>query len=225
MTSRSGEILGVAGVAGNGQRELADVVCGLRPRVAGDVRLDGVSLPSDPRTVINRRVAYVPEDRLATALAPGMTAAENLALKLVAHGDGFFRGPFVRWGVVRRWADELLRDFDVRGTVDTRVGLLSGGNAQKVVLARELSSAPRLLVIAAPTRGLDIGATETIRRLILDTAGAGVGVLMISEDLDEVMDLSDRIAVLYRGQLAGLLNADEADRFEIGELMLGNRAA
>ena len=222
---RSGEILGVAGVAGNGQRELADVVCGLRPRVSGDVRLDGVSLPSDPRTVINRNVAYVPEDRLAMALAPGMTVAENLALKVVAHGNDFFRGPFVQWRVVRRWADALLKDFDVRGTVETRVGLLSGGTAQKVVLARELSSAPRLLVIAAPTRGLDIGATETIRQLILDTAGVGVGVLMISEDLDEVMDLSDRIAVLYRGQLAGLLNADEADRYEIGELMLGNRAA
>jgi ABC-type uncharacterized transport system ATPase subunit len=222
---RPGEILGVAGVAGNGQRELADIVCGLRPRISGDVRLDGVSLPSDPRAVINRGVAYVPEDRLASALAPGMTAAENLALKAVSHGDNFFRGPFVRWRIVRRWADALLRDFDVRGTVDTRVGLLSGGNAQKVVLARELSSVPRLLVIAAPTRGLDIGATVTIRQLILDTAAAGVGVLMISEDLDEVMDLSDRIAVLYRGQLAGLLEAHEADRYEIGVLMLGNRAA
>ena len=222
---RPGEILGVAGVAGNGQRELADVVCGLRPRISGDVRLDGVSLPSDPRAVIDRGVAYVPEDRLTSALAPGMTTAENLALKVVSRRGSFLRGPFVRWRIVQRWASALLRDFDVRGTIDTRVGLLSGGNAQKVVLARELSSGPRLLVIAAPTRGLDIGATETIRQLILDAAAAGVGVLMISEDLDEVMDLSDRIAVLYRGQLAGLLEADEADRDEIGMLMLGNRAA
>jgi len=222
---RPGEILGVAGVAGNGQRELADVVCGLRRRISGDVRLDGASLPCDPGAVIARGVAYVPEDRVGVALAPGMTTTQNLALKRISQGGDFSRGPFVRWSQVRAWADGLLRDFDVKGTSDTRVGLLSGGNAQKVMLARELSSSPRMLVIAAPTRGLDIGATHSIRQLILDTAAAGVGVLMISEDLDEVMDLSDRIAVLYRGQLAGVLEADGADRDEIGLLMLGKSSA
>jgi simple sugar transport system ATP-binding protein len=222
---RPGEILGVAGVAGNGQRELADVVCGLRPRVSGDVLLDGVSLPSDPLGVIERGVAYVPEDRLASALAPGMTTAENLALKAVSHKREFCRGLFVQWPTVQRWAEALLRDFAVKGTVHLRVEQLSGGNAQKVVLARELSSDPLLLVTAGPTRGLDIGATDTIRRLILDTAEAGVGVLMFSEDLDEVMDLSDRIAVLFRGQVAGVLEADGADAHEIGLLMMGESAA
>jgi simple sugar transport system ATP-binding protein len=222
---RPGEILGVAGVAGNGQSELADVVCGLRPRVSGDVRLDGVSLPSDPRGVIERGVAYVPEDRLARALAPGMTTAENLALKAVSHNSDVRRGLFVQWPTVQRWAAALLTDFDVKGTVHLRVEQLSGGNAQKVVLARELSSDPRLLVIAGPTRGLDIGATHTIRRLILDAADAGVGVLLFSEDLDEVMDLSDRIAVLYRGQVAGVLEADGADAHEIGLRMMGEGAA
>jgi simple sugar transport system ATP-binding protein len=222
---RPGEILGVAGVAGNGQHELADVVCGLRLRVSGDVRLDGVSLPSDPRGVIERGVAYVPEDRLGWALAPGMTTAENLALKAISHNSDVRRGLFVHWPTVQRWAETLLRDFDVKGTIHLRVDQLSGGNAQKVVLARELSSDPRLLVIAGPTRGLDIGATYTIRRLILDAVEAGVGVLLFSEDLDEVMDLSDRIAVLYRGQVAGVLEADGADAHEIGLLMMGESAA
>lgn len=217
---RPGEIVGVAGVAGNGQRELADAICGLRPRTTGRVLVDGIELSPGPKAASRRGVAYVPEDRLATGLAPGLTINENLALKTSSGGELTW-GPFLRFRRARLQASQLIEKFAIKGTVDTRVGQLSGGNAQKVLLARELSSAPRVLVVAAPTRGLDIGATDFVRRALIEAADGGLAVLMLSEDLDEVFDLSERIAVMYRGTIAGVVATEEADRERIGMLMMG----
>ncbi|MEA2377589.1 MAG: ral nucleoside transport system ATP-binding protein [Thermoleophilaceae bacterium] len=218
---RSGEIVGVAGVAGNGQRELAEAIAGLRRPTRGSIELGGGALPpGDPRAAIEGGLAYVPEDRTGVGLAAGLRVDENLALKAVRGGDCSV-GPFVHGGRVRQRATELLEAFDVRGRPDTLVRQLSGGNAQKVLLARELSSGPKLLLIASPTRGLDVSAMEAVRQLVVSAADAGVAVLMISEDLDEVLDLSDRVAVMCDGRVTGILDAERADTEEIGMLMMG----
>lgn len=221
LTVREGEILGLAGVAGNGQLALAEAVTGLRPRFAGDVRLDGEPLPSgDARAAIDRGVAYVPEDRMGTGLAPGLTISDNIALKSL-RSPRFRRGPLLNKPQILARTRELLAAFDVKGAAETLVRQLSGGNAQRVVLAREISSEPRLLVVSTPTRGLDVSAMETVRGLILDAAEAGAAVLMISEDLGEILDLADRIAVICAGRIQGVLDAEGADVEEIGLLMMG----
>ncbi|MFN8205479.1 MAG: ABC transporter ATP-binding protein [Solirubrobacteraceae bacterium] len=217
----AGEIVGIAGVAGNGQRELAEAICGLRPRASGEVSLDDRLLRSgDARETVRRGLAFVPEDRMGVGLAPGLKVSENLVLKAV-DAKPFHAGPFVRMGRVRERTEELLKRFDVRGTADTLVRQLSGGNAQKVLLARELSSSPKALVIAAPTRGLDVAAMEAVRRLLGDAAQAGVAVMMVSEDLDEILDLADRVAVMCDGHITGVLDAREANLEEVGLLMMG----
>jgi simple sugar transport system ATP-binding protein len=222
---RAGEILGLAGVAGNGQRELAEAIAGVRRHAEGTINLDGRALRSgDTRQAITRGVAFVPEDRVGVGLAPGLTVAENLILKSARSGS-LSRGPFLRADRMRSHAEELVEQFEVRGTPDTLVRQLSGGNAQKVLLAREISSTPRLLVIASPTRGLDVAAMEAIRKLLLDSAETGVAILMISEDLDEVLDLTDRVAVMCGGEIVGIRESAAADTEEIGLLMMGAEAA
>jgi simple sugar transport system ATP-binding protein len=218
----AGEILGVAGVSGNGQRELAEVITGLRPATHGTVRIGGVALAGGgPRAAIDLGVAYVPEDRMGTGIAPNLSIAENLVLKS-------YRGQTVRTGPVlsaRKTianAKEMMDRFDVRAPGPrTLVRQLSGGNIQKVLLARELSSEPRALVAASPTRGLDVGATQYVRQVLAETAAAGVAVLMVSEDLDEIFELADRIAVFYNGAVVGTLSAAEADRQRVGLMMAG----
>ena len=222
LTIRAGEIVGVAGVSGNGQRELAEAISGARRRSAGDVIASGHSLRNgDPEEAIARGVAHVPEDRLGTGVSPSLSVADNLILK--SH-----RGPPIATrGILRRDritanARELMTRFSVAAPgPDTPTRLLSGGNVQKVVLARELSSRPSLIVAANPTRGLDVGATESVRALLLKAAAEGVGILLISEDLDEVMALADRIAVIYEGRIAGVVPRDEADVQRIGLMMAG----
>ncbi len=220
LTVRVGEIVGVAGVAGNGQHELAEVIAGLRPHATGTVTIDQECLPNGrPRAAIDRGVAYVPQDR-HVGLALQLSVAENIVLKAY-RGHGFRLGPFLRPARISARTDKLLHSFDVRGRPDSRAGELSGGNAQKVVLARELSSNIQVLVAESPTRGLDIGATESVRRTLLNAAARGVAILLLSEDLDEVIDLSDRIAVIYRGKIVGIVDAGEADREQIGLMMAG----
>jgi simple sugar transport system ATP-binding protein len=220
-----GEILGVAGVAGNGQRQLAEVVAGLRRCVRGSIEVDGRPLPpGDPRATIDRGVAYVPEDRLGVGLAAGLPIADNIALKAFRTSD-LALGPFMRPGRVRERAGELLELFDVKGAPDTLVRQLSGGNAQKVLLAREMSSDPKVLVVAAPTRGLDVSAMEAVRGLLVAAAERGVAVLLISEDLDEILDLADRVAVMCDGRVTGVVDVDGADVDEIGMLMMGQELA
>ena len=217
-----GEILGIAGVSGNGQKELAEVVAGLRPVTAGRIEIGGARLDDgDPRSAIDLGVAYVPEDRMGTGIAPNLSIVENLMLKSYRTRD-MSRGPVLATHKALHNAEELMSRFDIRAPgPGTLLRQLSGGNIQKVVLARELSSSPKLVVAASPTRGLDVGATEFVRKTLVEQAGRGAAVLLISEDLDEVMELSDRIAVFYGGQVAGVVKAAGADRLAIGELMTG----
>ena len=219
---REGEILGIAGVAGNGQRALAEVVVGLRDVRAGRVVFEGEDIS---RWGIRRRIeagiGYCPEDRLRFGVAPALSIQDNLIAK--RYGKTLAGGRFMLdLGGARRYAEELVERFDIRGAdLDAPVSSLSGGNLQKVVLAREISANPRLLVAAQPTRGLDLGAAEATRRLLLEQRDAGRAVLVISEELDELLVLSDRIAVIYEGRITGTFPAHRADEERIGLLMAG----
>jgi len=222
LAVRAGEIVGVAGVAGNGQRELAEVICGLRPTTAGEVQISGHPLTNaPPLAMIEAGVAYVPEDRSATGSAPNLSVAENLALKQY-RAPTLGRGIWLNRRAMVQAAVRLVRDYAIATpTVTTAVRKLSGGNLQKVILAREIGSNPTVLVAAYPTRGLDVGAIENVRRLLLQGRDQGMAVLLISEDLDEIFAMADRIIVLYEGQIMGEMAGEEADRETIGLLMAG----
>lgn len=224
LTVREGEIVGIAGVAGNGQRELAEVVCGLRPVLSGEIEVDGRPLANAPPiAAIRAGVAYIPEDRIGMACAPNLSVAENLALKSyrVPPIGGRF---FVNRSAMYAQARELVDRFRIATpSVTVPARKLSGGNLQKLILAREVARTPRVLVAAYPTRGLDVGATEAVRQLLIEERDAGVAVLLISEDLDEIFMLSDRIAVMYEGDIVGELPAEEADLETVGLLMAGEQ--
>jgi general nucleoside transport system ATP-binding protein len=216
---QAGEILGVAGVAGNGQRELAEVVAGERPVTSGTVTIAGQAQPGTPWEAIRAGLGYVPEERMGVGVAPGMTIADNLMLKSYREDS---RGPILHTKQAIQNAAESIERFDIvaRGP-KTLARELSGGNIQRLLLARELSGHPKILVAASPTRGLDVAATDSVRRLLAQSAERGVGVLLISEDLDEVLDLSDRIAVMYRGRVVGVVARADADLDRIGLMMAG----
>jgi simple sugar transport system ATP-binding protein len=223
---RGGEIVAVAGVAGNGQRELVEVLAGLRPRTSGQIDVDGEVMDrADARHPIRMGVAYVPQDRLGTGLAPDLSIAENLVLKRYRRPP-VARPPFLRSSVINAEADELMQRFDVRApSSQTPTRRLSGGNVQKVLLAREMSGNPKVLVVSTPTQGLDIGAVATVHQLLLDAAASGVGVLLVSEDLDEVLALADRIIVMYEGGITGVVDAQDATVASIGMLMGGGQSS
>jgi general nucleoside transport system ATP-binding protein len=224
LVVRGGEIVAVAGVAGNGQRELAETVAGMRPATRGAIRIAGRAIRGgDPRAAIAAGVAYVPEDRLGTGVAPSLSIAANLALK--GYREPYAsHGPVLRLRRMRERAVELIKHYRIAAPgKSTPARLLSGGNLQKVVLAREFSGRPRLLIAAAPTRGLDVGAIETVHAYLREAAADGVGVLLISEDLDEILALADRIAVMYEGTIAGETTREAADVEEIGLLMAGGQ--
>jgi simple sugar transport system ATP-binding protein len=222
LAARAGEIVAVAGVAGNGQRELAETVAGIRTPTQGRVRVGARPIRAgDPRAAIGAGVAYVPEDRLGTGLAPSLSIASNLVLKSY-RGRVASHGPLLRLRTIRDHAVELIRHYRIAAPgPHAQARQLSGGNLQKVVLAREFSGRPLLLVVAAPTRGLDVGAIETVHDYLRDAAFAGVAVLLISEDLDEILALADRIVVMYEGAIFGEFDAANADVEEIGLLMAG----
>ena len=222
LTVRAAEVLGIAGVAGNGQRELAETITGLRPATAGSVSVDGAPVTlGDPRSAIRAGISHVPEDRLHTGVAPSLSIASNMALKDY-RSSSFSQGPLLRLRRIGDRASELIKRYDVKAPgVGTPTRRLSGGNLQKVVIAREFSSEPRVLVAAAPTRGLDVGAIETVHGYLREAAARGVAVLMISEDLDEVLTLSDRIVVMYEGAIVGEVDAAVATPEELGLLMAG----
>lgn len=216
-----GEIVGIAGVAGNGQRELAEALTGMEPHSAGVVRVAGRTVRNgSPRAAIEAGVAYVPEDRMGTGLVPSLTVSDNMILKGFRDRQ-FSVGPLIRPAAVAKHTGDLLTRFDVKGTSGTLVRQLSGGNAQKVVLAREMSSDPTVLIVASPNRGLDISATESVRKLLIEAAERGVAVLLISEDLGEVLDLSDRVAVMYGGRIMDLVDPKTVDIEQIGLMMAG----
>ena len=222
---RAGEILGVAGVAGNGQRELAETVYGIRRAEAGRVRVHGKALRAgDPRAAIAAGVAHVPEDRLGTGLAPSLSIASNVSLKTY-RSPPMSRGPLLLVRRMRERALALIRRYDVKAPgPDVPVRNLSGGNLQKLVLGREFDGEPRVLVAGQPTRGLDVGAIETVHAYLREAAAAGVAVLLFSEDLDEIRALADRIVVMYEGALVGELDPASASVEDIGLLMAGGRA-
>jgi ABC-type uncharacterized transport system ATPase subunit len=226
LTVRSGEIVGVAGVAGNGQRELAEVICGMRNTTSGHIEVGSDEVAdSPPIVVIEAGVAYVPEDRGAVGSAPNLSVAENMALKSYRQAPIGGR-LFMNRNTMRERAMELIKRYDISTPgPDTPARKLSGGNLQKVILAREISSTPQVIIAAYPTRGLDIGATENVRNILVDERNEGVAILLISEDLDEVFALSDRIAVLYEGEIVGIVPRAEADRESIGLMMAGEDVA
>ncbi len=223
---RSGEILGIAGVAGNGQVALAETIMGLRPATAGTVRFRGADITSWPvARRIDAGIGYSPEDRLRHGVAPSLSLVDNLVAK--AYRSAPVGGRFlVDRRAARRLAEELVERFDVRGgELDAPAASLSGGNLQKLVLGRELAADPPLLIAAQPTRGLDLGATEATRGLLLEHRNRGRAVLLISEDLEELLAVCDRIAVIYEGTITGTFGAEEADIARLGLLMAGKDAA
>ncbi len=222
LTIRGGEIVGVAGVAGNGQRELAETIVGMRPVTRGAVQVCGRRLSGgDPREAISAGVAYVPEDRLGTGVAPGLSIASNIVLKAYRRSP-VSSGPMLRFGRIRDLARGVIDRYDVRTSgPNVPAWQLSGGNLQKVVLAREFSGDPAVLVAASPTRGLDVAGIETVHSYLRDAASTGVGVLLISEDLDEILAIADRVAVMYEGTVVGERDAGTATVEELGLMMAG----
>jgi len=222
LTVRAGEIVGVAGVAGNGQSELADVIAGLVPATSGTIVVDGHDVSR--ASVASRRavgLCYIPEDRYRQGLAVGASIRDNLAVGRHAGKPGERRQLLDVDGIGRR-CERVVGAFGIRAPdLDAPVRSLSGGNAQRVVLARELADPHAVTIASQPTRGIDVAATEFVRRSLLDRRATGSGVLLISSDLEEILMLSDRIVVLYGGRIAGELAADEADEVRLGLLMAG----
>ena len=213
----AGEIVAVAGVSGNGQRELAEAISGMRHASRGEIRVCGRKLPGgDPRAAIDAGLAHIPEDRQHTGVAGGLSLAMNLALKDYRTRSA---GPFLRLGSMRERAERTIEAYEVK-TPGPRAstGSLSGGNLQKVVLAREFDSEPKVLIAASPTRGLDVSAVANVHVHLVDAVKRGVGVLLISEDLDEILTLEDRVLVMYEGRLT---EPPDVDVPTIGLLMAG----
>lgn len=221
---RSGEIVGLAGVSGNGQRELAQAIFGLRPVTSGHVWLDGKNVTGKSVGYLNAHgLSYIPEERMLDGVIKDFTVAENVVLQ--DHGNPpFSRSIFMNFRAIGRTCSELIRTFDIKTpSAETPIKSLSGGNIQKVILARELRRQPRVLIAAQPTRGVDIGATEYIHRCLLAERAKGTATLLISEDLDEILALADRIAVIYEGEIVGVVNRAEADVETLGLMMAGVR--
>ncbi len=220
---RAGEILGLAGVAGNGQRELAEVITGLRRLTKGKIYVNGLDFTSSsPLDFLSAGISYVPEDRQGVGSVASMTVAENLVLREYRNGP-FARNIWLDFKAIDEHASQLVSEFSIM-TPDTRnpVQNLSGGNLQKLILARELSRKPKLIVAEHPTRGLDVGATEYVHQRLIQAREQGSAVLLISEDLDEILTLGDNVAVIYEGKLVGLLSAQQASIEVVGMMMAGS---
>jgi ABC-type uncharacterized transport system ATPase subunit len=217
---RAGEIYGVAGVEGNGQRELVEALTGIRPTAGGTITADGTDITeATPREIDDIGVGHVPEDRHKHGVVASFSVADNLVLNTYGHAPFSLRR-IRQLRAVEDQARELVKRYDVRTPgIQTSVGNLSGGNQQKVIIARELSGDPGVLVVAQPTRGLDVGSIEFIHRRIVEMRDAGTAVLLVSAELDEIFTLSDRIGVLYRGDLVGEFPAAQATRDTVGLLM------
>lgn len=223
FTLQPGEILGVAGVDGNGQTELAQALTGLRPWTGGTVRLAGVAVPRmRPQDLERHGVALIPPDRHREGLALTLSVAENLMLE-AARLPRFRRGPFLKRRELRRFAEQTARDFDIRAEgLNTPAGALSGGNQQKIVIARALWRRPALLIAVSPTRGLDVAATAYVHGRLRERQAEGGAIVLVSTELDEIIALSSRIAVLYEGRIVGIVPAD-TPRETLG-LMMGGRS-
>ena len=222
LSIRSGEIVGLAGVSGNGQRELAEVINGIRKVESGAITFQGKQIQNlTPGQVIATGMGYIPEERNTEGIVPSMSIKENIILK-DSESDTFSKNHILKNGVIEDTADRLRTEFDIRCPgIHTAAGSLSGGNIQKVILAREISRKPKFLVCVYPIRGLDMGAAEFIHMELLKLRKSGVGILLISEELEEIMNLSDRIAVIFKGKNQKVLSRDEATTEKLGILMAG----
>ena len=227
FTLRAGEILGVCGVEGNGQRELTECIMGMRPQTGGQVLLRGEDISRlTPRGIRARGVSYVPEDRIGTGMSEKATVAENLLLGKQRTTEFTRFRVHLRKRRVRAYAEKLSREFDVRsGGVDSLGRELSGGNMQKMIIAREFSFGAPVLIISQPTRGVDIGAIDFIHERIVQKRNDGCAILLVSADLDELFRLSDRMVTIFEGMLTGEFAAGEIDRQGIGYYMTGGREA
>jgi simple sugar transport system ATP-binding protein len=219
---QAGEILGVAGVQGNGQTELTEALTGLRHSIEGHVFiLDHETTNMNPRNVQESGTSHIPEDRHKHGLVLTFPTRDNLVLNTY-YQKPFAQGIEMEYSVIGDFAQELVHIFDIRTpSIMTPVGSLSGGNQQKVIVARELSRPVKLLIASQPTRGLDVGSIEFIHHRIVEARDKGAAVLLISAELDEIMSLSDRIAVMYKGRILAILDGKTATREQLGLLMAG----
>ena len=218
---KEGEIVGLAGVSGNGQRELAEAINGIRKTDGGKILFYGDEIQNlSPREVIKKGMGYIPEERNTEGIVPSMSIKENIILK--DSNDRFSLHHILKDKDIEKYASLLRENYDIRSpSIHVAAGSLSGGNIQKVILAREIDRKPKFLVCVYPIRGLDMGAAEFIHRLLLDLRNKGVGILLISEELEEIMNLSDRIAVIFKGKNQKMMDASEATTDKLGILMAG----
>jgi ABC-type uncharacterized transport system ATPase subunit len=218
LNVRAGEILGLAGVSGNGQTELAEVLAGTRPVTHGSVSVFEQNVTQfDAQAMMAAGVGRIPEDSRANIIGQ-MTVAQNMVIERLYQ---FSSRGYLDRRAIRRYAQELIEEYQIKASPDDRMRTLSGGNLQKVVLARVLAQRPRVLMVAQPTRGLDVAATEYVRSKLLEQRSEGAAILLISEDLDEIMQLSDTIAVIYEGSIMAVMPASDATPEELGLLMAG----
>ncbi len=217
---QAGEIVGLAGVSGNGQSELAQALAGTRPCAGGRISVQGRDVTNaDPTTMMAAGVGRIPEDRHASVVGE-MSVAQNMALE---HLADFAPNGMLDQRRMREQAERLIAKYQIKAKPGDKIRTLSGGNMQKVILARVLERNPQVIIVSQPTRGLDVGATEYVRGKLVEQRGRGAAILLISEDLDEILELSDRIAVIYEGEIMGILTAAEAGMERLGLLMAGVR--
>ncbi len=222
----AGEIVGLAGVSGNGQRTLAEVIAGLRPATAGEVTLAGRNITGQrPRKIMDLGLSYIPEERMKDGMIRDFNVAENLILREFDRPP-YSRAGFLNRGAIQRNSRQLVKDYSVKTpSLETPAKSLSGGNIQKVILAREISRGPKVIVASQPTRGLDIGATEYVHARLLEQRELGTATLLISEDLDEILALADRILVIFEGRIMGDVPRAEATAEKLGLMMAGVETA
>jgi simple sugar transport system ATP-binding protein len=221
---REGEILGIAGVSGNGQEELADALAGVRRPEEGRIRVYEEDITyADPKRYIRAGMSQIPSDRKSMGLIMDFSIAENFVL--CSYSDPpFARRHMIDWKQVREYGDEMIEAYNIKtSSPEVPASWLSGGNLQKLILARQISLDPYLLVAVQPTRGLDVGAIEFIHQKLIEERDRGKGILLISMDLDEILNISDRIAVMFRGEILGTMDSDEADLRRIALMMAGVR--
>jgi len=221
---KSGEILGIAGVDGNGQPELAEVLIGMRKTLGGKITLDGKDITKlSTQAIRNLGVAYTPEDRMHVGSILEYSVSENLILDKF-NSSRFSKGLFMNQSEIDNYAKKLVSDFGIRTpSINVPVKQLSGGNLQKIVLARELSSNPKLIIVHNPTNGLDVGAIEYVHQTLIENRKKGAAILLISTELEEILSLSDRITVLYEGEMMGMVPRTEVDVEKLGLMMGGSK--
>jgi simple sugar transport system ATP-binding protein len=225
MDIREGEIFGIAGVAGNGQRELAELIAGLRPVKSGCVKLHGKDMTgASVKQRIRQGISFIPEDRLHVGLVPGMNLKENAILKEF-DTDKYSRHGIIKKQAVAEASEAFVKKHEIKhGGMNLPVSLMSGGNQQKLLIAREVDGKPSLIVAAYPVRGLDIGAAQAIRDILLEESRQGTSVLLISEELEEIFKMCDRVGVLCNGEMMGVRKVSETDFHEIGLMMSGEKS-